>query len=1852
MNILKRSLAMFLVLCMLISVVPMTTFAAEIGSTDPVVTEPTEVTENPTEAAGALDPVVFSASSSDFLKVFHLDCGRKYFTVDQVKELIDAISAVGFSHMELAIGNDGLRLLLDDMSITANGTTYASETVKSGIKSGNASYSHSGEWTEAEMDGIIDYAKTKGIEIIPLVNNPGHMDSILVAMKACDIDGYYAESDRTVDLENEKAVAFTQALVMKYADYFASKGCSYFNIGADEYANDYHTADSTGMGFGYLIDNNMYGNFITYVNTLVDDICNLGMTPIAFNDGIYFRENTSFGTFDTRLMIASWTGGWGGIKPASTTFLASKGHQILNTNERWYYVLGRAQAFNSTYCYESALSNAKSESVTTVTDHTGAEAVGAMQCVWCDDPSVDYETCKSNVMTLISTLAENNPTYFTGPNSVEPETVTKTDENTGVSASAPGLSGLEIEQIRDEANIPSIEGVSQILAYDVKAFAGEEAYTGEIEISVPVPDDWTRVRGGVLASDSGREILDIEGRLEKGVFTFKAPHLSGVVVYASDFNQLVELEVGGSYEFKVKGKDLSGTFTPNPEGVANVTVSYEKVDGETKRTLGNTVSMSSNGNYTGVIKSGDFYLIMDASGEISSTTDINDATVFTVVRSGNYSNRIYTISNDTHYLSVSNNSLTSATAPYNWSYSNGFQYSTGAWYPTTYYLNCSNGNWTVSTNGTRSQLYNYNETTTEPVDESTVTFTAVAAGETYVTVDGVVYKIVVSRKAESATITVGETKTYADNSTSEPVVTDPSVVDAAIEEGTLTITAKAVGATTVTTDNAVYTITVVEFNPALVNPLTVEYWITNIITRTVESTSNNPVTTQQISAGAAGVATAEGADINAMMPAWTIKKDGDSGEDRKVEFWHVRLLDKVQSNNSSSGTEEQTAESADDETTNGDAVTRVRYYDPGDGNGRRWQLLAGSTWMDVTSDNQIVAYYMEVVDIQNANGTTELHVNAADWGKLGDGSPASSYADTSKYCSISLQIVYEDGSANPAGTTAEDLDSKTLIFNYWDGGRGIGTFAFDTLGQFNIYQITAETGSVNAAFNGGAWGTAQVSSFAWDHNEKVVWSGESETASIYNNTSNPTNEDPKDNLMWDENKEAILIRVYVRAVETEDSLAVVYIDEKFNDTLYSYNIQVEAGHDFKNNMIGTPARMENNRINVTGCGIENIYGQTQNFQTDLTLVPEAKGKYDSELYTYTGSEISEDGKTLYLYYNIDTAVLKPNFVVDFGLPITFELNELLGKGTEVDDVAAVSGLSARYGNLTYDSTTKKFTYTPTKILQRVDVLSINILFDGQVSATTTNVGVTPATTVYYEESFITWDSQWTGGNAAVTVGNQTTEVLGEKQNNFGYDPVYANTTSASNGTNATTSTIGATGTFTFTGNGIQVFANSTENSGRVSVEVKNSSGAIVNLSMVDTVVDPGKTGATNGQTGSLYGLPVVSLIDLQNIPHDTYTVTITKVMDSKPVYIDGIRVFNTMEDSTIFTADWEDNPSFFELRDAVLHAIGVGEDTSVDYETMYEQVYNDIADAQALITDESVSYGSSETIQDLLDNGPKNEIYLYAGQTLTFKVSTNRVMQLGMKAPQGAATASISVDDGTTTTKNQEIGSSVDMFYTLANNAESETTYTVQIQNTGDKILSITELKICDDPNAAFVPFTAEDIKEIMCGDPADETPTEPETPVEPEEPVIVYADAVLTVNVVDYTGAVLGTVECSANGVEGETRLFTAEEILAAAQAQIPEKYELVDESAVADVEVVYGEAKESNVQIGKVATLNITFVNLFGRKQGTATVSAVQTADGYCRISSSEIKAAAPAGRRVIWLMPVYVPYGNTVSIIVPVI
>ena len=358
-------------------------------------------------------------------KIVSIDAGRKYFSPDQLKEIIDKAKHYGYTDLHLLVGNDGLRFMLDDMSLTVGDKTYASDDVKRAVENGtNAYYNdpNGNHLTESEMTDLISYAKDKGIGLIPSVNSPGHMDAILNAMKELGIENpnfnYFGkESARTVDFDNEKAVAFTKALIDKYATYFAGKS-EIFNIGLDEYANDATDAKGWSVLQAYKwypedgFPDKGYDKFIAYANDLAHIVKSHGLKPMAFNDGIYYNSDTTFGTFDKDIIVSMWTGGWGGYDVASSKLLSEKGHQILNTNDAWYYVLGRNADGQGWYNLDQGLNGIKSTPITSVPKTEGADVpiIGGMVAAWADTPSARYSP--SRLFKLMRQFANSNAEYF------------------------------------------------------------------------------------------------------------------------------------------------------------------------------------------------------------------------------------------------------------------------------------------------------------------------------------------------------------------------------------------------------------------------------------------------------------------------------------------------------------------------------------------------------------------------------------------------------------------------------------------------------------------------------------------------------------------------------------------------------------------------------------------------------------------------------------------------------------------------------------------------------------------------------------------------------------------------------------------------------------------------------------------------------------------------------------------------------------------------------------------------------------------------------------------------------------------------------------------------------------------------------------------------------------------------------------------------------------------------------------------------------------------------------------------------------------------------------------------------
>lgn len=395
-----------------------------------------DVTTQPTTAATetpAKDPDQEEKLAKK--KIVSIDAGRKYFSPDQIKEIIDEASKTGYTDLHLLVGNDGLRFVLDDMSLKVGDTSYSSQAVTDAVEKGTKAYyddPNGTALTQAQMDDILAYAKSKKVGVIPTINSPGHMDAILTAMEQLGIENphfnYFGtkKSARTVDLDNQKAIDFTKALVDKYAAYFSGK-TDIFNIGLDEYAND--ATDAHGWqvlqaskhwpGEGY--PEKGYEKFIQYANDLAAIVKKHKMKPMAFNDGIYYNGDTSYGTFDKDIIVSYWTGGWNGYDVASSKLLSELGHQILNTNDAWYYVLGRDKAGSGWYNLDQGLEGISKSAIDVVQKNDGSKVpfIGGMVAAWADTPSATYK--KDLLFKLMHAFADKNADYFVA----DPEVVGK-----------------------------------------------------------------------------------------------------------------------------------------------------------------------------------------------------------------------------------------------------------------------------------------------------------------------------------------------------------------------------------------------------------------------------------------------------------------------------------------------------------------------------------------------------------------------------------------------------------------------------------------------------------------------------------------------------------------------------------------------------------------------------------------------------------------------------------------------------------------------------------------------------------------------------------------------------------------------------------------------------------------------------------------------------------------------------------------------------------------------------------------------------------------------------------------------------------------------------------------------------------------------------------------------------------------------------------------------------------------------------------------------------------------------------------------------------------------------------------
>lgn len=1433
-----------------------------------------------------------------------------------------------------------------------------------------------------------------------MLNMPGHSTAIMNGYSE-----YQSTKEKTkgnLDVDNLTARNYGYALLSKYVDYFASKGCKYFSFGSDE------------SGF----DGNGMTSFVTGCAKI---IANAGMRPRAFNDA------TNVATYPTYVQISYWHHESNSKNP---TVLANDGHEMLNTHGRWYYVIKNEQSdSNRDNKYWTGRVNSAVTSVelpaTKVTGLDGGRwtglneyftadpnygtvvdsSVGTMFCIWCDASQNDY---------------------LTG------EQVLSYNENYGA-----------LYQLQKLAEHYWPEAIKEPTTPDIP-----EPGTGEkktINLTVGQTSDEITVDGDYSAAATGDNYV--------ATVAPNAATVPGKTTYVRTSLNDTSVE---NKTFYVYDKDTLGTANPTE------TLTFEDAGSEK-------------------------YYIKNSEGKY-----------------------IYPYNNSVRE-NISRNTTVSVSGDVDSGYTISYTYYYG--YRTSY-LTVASGK--LSASLSLSKIYLYKPSTTEPTTQTTFSFTGTGEGTTTASIGGVEYTINVTARetTETKTLNFGESFTLPAGaeanivSGGEIISVDGNKITAGQTEGTAAVEAIVKNDGGKVEAKYTYRITVSEINLDDVEPLSVELWITN---RYAGGTHNGITYDATETGHIVSVTAAQACGENGVRLENLVPTNGVDEASLPLLFWKgVRL-----------SSDNKQAHTGADRTGAGADFQLIRYYN------EAWQYFSNDQWISVANGDQIIAYYMQVY-----NTSPEIVSAFRDYaGIAGDGGGEYDANWFAGYRGVATAVVYANKSMSPNGDEAIWNDTLLCYYEGANGGGNPGLIkVFDTE-DFKITKITITHG-VHKDANGKTGAEASktwnrsTSSVVWEknqneagdewYNETVIWTDEGHVAG-----ETITLDDSVWGDTWKTSGigEAFLLLFYVEPVEKETNLQIVYFDDNAKTQIVDpVSVSVKEDVTFLNGLNQTSPVTVGTFILDDNATITNSVGVAQSINKNITIIDNVAAKYRSGIYDYVSADISEDGKTLTLHYDIK--IEHKTFVVDFGLPVKGSLG-----GFGITDLTTVSdagfsfdyskSFKDDYGEAIMTTDNYEIQYTLKNILNGQVELPIYVKFGNDTEARKFAVTIIPASNVYYEDGF----AKLTNGAVAASTAtwkkvgdeasaNQALSELGKDPNAYGFDPAY-------NKDNSATFSMGSahkvtvtssmrngwselsawpTAKFSFKGTGFDVISLTNNTSGAILVDVYDSNGNKVKGYFVDNYLGYGFVDGkwTEKATGDniLYQIPVMKVCDL---PYDSYNVTITVFYNdafehngdqSYDFWLDAIRVYDPMGKNADYTTDKEGYPQYINLRDQIAASgsnVGIKNTLFID--------------------------GNAEAkVADYINLGPNNEVYLAKGQAISFKLPVNGKIdkvQIGAKAPNGATELNVNstnvVADG--------LKSATEMYYDITSQASGRL---VTITNTTGNILSLTNIKITfsvkpdepvsletlsnDDAEAAVTTVRA------LFAAPVDPEPTEPEQPEEPEK--------------------------------------------------------------------------------------------------------------------------------------------------------
>lgn len=249
---------------------------------------------------------------------FMLDVGRKFFPISQLKAYISRMSWYKMNQLQLHLNDQAF-----------HGEHYAAFRIES--KTFPQLTAKDGFYTQQEITELIQYAKDRGINIIPEIDAPAHAMSILDMVPEL---GNEKLQDGQIDVLNPKTMHIMEQIYDEFVPLFPSP---YFHIGTDEYRFKKTTSTEDRKAFAV--------GFCNYINHFNKYIRAKGKEVMIWSG---YDQMAGFTPIDSNIVIDMWLG-----NNAKEEIKA--GHQVIQSTDGWLYVVPGAPYYgvNNKFLYET-----------------------------------------------------------------------------------------------------------------------------------------------------------------------------------------------------------------------------------------------------------------------------------------------------------------------------------------------------------------------------------------------------------------------------------------------------------------------------------------------------------------------------------------------------------------------------------------------------------------------------------------------------------------------------------------------------------------------------------------------------------------------------------------------------------------------------------------------------------------------------------------------------------------------------------------------------------------------------------------------------------------------------------------------------------------------------------------------------------------------------------------------------------------------------------------------------------------------------------------------------------------------------------------------------------------------------------------------------------------------------------------------------------------------------------------------------------------------------------------------------------------------------------------------------------